>query len=192
MASRTDIFNVALTMLGAQTVQNPNENSRNARVLSSVYDTVRRSELRKSPSWNFAVKTAQLPADLTPPLFGKNYAYTLPGDFLSLAPIYEENGNYGARDWVLEKGKIFSNQAAPLNLRYNADINAEGEFDDLFAMALAAKLAEVCCQSITQSNTKKQLMGQQYQDAIREARKADSFDSVSEFMPKDTYEIIRL
>lgn len=192
MASKTDIFNIALTMLGAQTVNSPDENSRNARVLNGVYETVRRSELRKSPSWNFAVKTAKIPADSTPPLFGKNYAYTLPGDFISLAPLYDEYGNYAARDWVIEKGKIFSNEVAPLELRYNADIKAEGEFDDLFAMALAAKLAEVCCESITQSNTKKQLMGQQYQDAIREARKADSFDSVSEFMPKDTYETVRL
>jgi hypothetical protein len=192
MASKTDIFNIALTMLGAQTVQNSSDNSRNARVLDGVYETVRRSELRKRPVWNFSVKNVKLPEDATPPLFGKNYAYTLPGDFLSMAPPYDDQGNYGARDWTIQKGKIFSNETAPLELRYVADVNAEGEFDPLFAMALAAKLAEICCESITQSNTKKQLMGQQYQDAIREARKADSFDGPSPFMPIDTYETVRL
>lgn len=180
---------MALTMLGAQLVNSPDENSKNARTISAVYDLLRQGELRKAPSWNFAIKTAELAKDPTPPQFDMSYRYKLPADFLSLAPLYA-NANYNDRDWVMEGDYIISNWA-PVNIRYNSDVEEEGLMDPLFAQALAAKIALTVCDSITQSNTKKQIAATEYKDAIDAARKANSFDIIAQTTPDDTYWTVR-
>lgn len=189
--SKTDIFNLALTLLGAQIVQSPTENSKNARALSAVYDLVRRAELRKAPAWNFAIKDVKLPQDVTPPLFDMAYAYTLPNDFISVQAPYDKS-NFNTRDWVIEGNKLYTDWSPPLMFRYNSDVTNEGVMDPLFATAFAAKLAETAADSITQSNSKVQIAAARYKDAIEEARKANSFDIVANNMPSDTYWTVRL
>lgn len=191
MAAKVDIFNFALVMLGAQTISSPTENTKNAKACLSVYDMIRLSELRKRPTWNFAIKIAQLPASSTVPLFDRNYSYPLPSDFVSLcAPYPEANSPY--RDWVIQDGQIYTNDSAPLNVRYVSDISDTTKFDPMFVKALAASIAETICDSITQSNSKIQIANERYKQAIGEAKKSNSFDIVSEVQPEDIYLSVRI
>lgn len=189
--SKTDIFNLALSFLGAQRVASPTENSKNARVLNDVYDIVRRAELRKVPAWNFSIKNAQLAASGTDPLFDMAYSYPLPPDYLSVVAPFDK-ANYNDRDWVIQGNQIFTDWGSPLNFRYCYDVTDEGLFDPLFATALAAKLAEAVSDSITQSNSKIQIANTRYKEAIADARKANAFDIVSQSMPQDTWWTVRL
>ena len=107
MAAQVDIFNYALTVLGAQTVSSPTENSKNARACLAVYDMVRLSELRKAPGWNFAISMAKLAPNPIRPLFDRAYAFPLPADFLSLLTPFPER-NWPDRDWVIQEGQIFT------------------------------------------------------------------------------------
>lgn len=188
-ASLTDVYNLALTYLGAQTVQSPTENSRNARALSGVYDITRQSELRKKPSWNFSIKMAQLPASSTTPLFDRAYSYPLPSDFLAMHEPYPESNN-NDRDWVIQNGQIYTNDNA-INLRYVSDVTDVSKMDPLFQKSLAAQLAVTTCDTITQSNSKLQANQTRYEDAIQEARKANSFDNVAKKMPEDPWITVR-
>lgn len=189
--SKTDIFNLALSFLGAQRVASPLENSKNARALSDVYDIVRRSEIRKAPAWNFAIKNVKLPQDVVAPLFDMAYAYTLPNDFISIQAPFDKS-NYNTRDWIIQGNKLYTDWSPPLDFRYNADISDEGLMDPLFATAFAAKLAETIADTITQSNSKIQIANERYKQAIEEARKANSFDIVSNTMPQDDWWTVRL
>lgn len=190
-SSKTDIYNMALTMLGAARVTSPTDNSKNARVISDVYDMLRLSELRKTPHWNFAIKETQLAASATTPLFDMAYSYPLPNDFVALIPPYDKS-NYSDRDWVVQGSQIFTDYSSPLNIRYVADISDTGLFDPLFCVMFAAKIAETVCDSITQSNSKIQIANERYKQAFAEASKSDSFDDVSEKFPRDYYWDVRL
>jgi hypothetical protein len=108
MSAQVDIFNYALTILGAQTVSSPTENSKNARACLAVYDMVRMAELRKPPGWNFAIGMAKLAPNVVRPLFDRAYAFPLPADFLSLLTPFPER-NWPDRDWVIQEGQIFTN-----------------------------------------------------------------------------------
>ena len=281
--SQVDIFNMALTQLGALPVQSTTDNSKNARACLQVYDFLRLAELRKPPYWNFAIATAQLAVNPTPPLFDRAYSYPLPGDYLMLADSYPE-ANYNDKDWLVQEGQIYTNGSywypqtsippvvttvftfttspcnategsiyansgqefvvtttvsgstvltcsgssnpapsgtlllisdtpgdasityasfasapitgttpppGPLNIRYVQNVTDTTQFDPLFALALAMKIAYTISDSITQSNAKKKEAKEAYMDAIMDARKANAFEDVSEQFPLDTYWTVR-
>ena len=85
MASVVDICNRALQKLGAESITSLTQNTENARACNSCFEFLRDAELRAHP-WNFAIKRAQLAADLTPPEFGYDLRYQLPSDYLRLLP----------------------------------------------------------------------------------------------------------
>lgn len=190
-SSQTDIYNLALILLGSQTIMSPTDGSKNSRILNAVYDIERQSELRKAPAWNFAIKMVKLPASSVTPVFDRQYSYPLPSDFLAEVPPYPES-NYQDRDWVIQSGQIYTNYQPPLNFRYVSNVVDTGLFDPCFVKALAAKLAETVCEAITQSTGKLQTANVRYKQARDEAAKANSFDNVPEKMPRDYWLDVRL
>lgn len=176
MASQTDICNRALQKIGATRISSLNEASVNARALSTMYDSVRDSELRAHP-WNFAIQRATLAADSSAPDWGRGAAFELPSDFLRILPDYPETAD-NTRDWQIEGRKIYTNSSqGPLYLRYVARVTDTSLYDPLFVEALAARLALELCELLTQSNLKKAAAAQEYKTTIDVARKANAFDN---------------
>lgn len=208
--TQTIIANRALQLLGSPSISSLSENSRGARAMTRAYQPVLLSELRKN-YWNFSIKRASLPADAVGPSFGKSSYYTLPPDFLDLAPPDQVFGIAGGGtlagnqilagtpiitgspilDWQIEGNKIASNQVAPLNIRYVSSGITESMFDPCFDEAFAAALACMCCEEITQSNTKLAALGQIYDTAIEIAKKRNAFEGRPIQPPTDTYVIAR-
>jgi hypothetical protein len=191
MQSKTDIFNFALTLLGAHTIQSPTENSRNAKALLGVYDMTRRAELRKRPNWNFAIKTIQLAADGTPPIFGRANAFTLPADFLAVASRYQNDNDFIFQEYTIEGNKLYSDVSAPYDFRYVADVTQEGLFDPIFAVALGARLAATVAEVILQSNQKTSVAEARYASAIADARRSNSLDIPTQNFPTNYWERVR-
>ena len=153
MASVVEICNRALQKLGAARIVDITDNSKNARSCNTAYNPTRLKELRRH-TWNFAIKRASLPASVTPPLFDYRFAYPLPTDFLRLlAP--DPISNREDIEWVIEGNTIVTNDSAPLQIRYVADITDPNLMDPLFREAVSADLAMELCEEITQSNEKK-------------------------------------
>ena len=140
MSAQVDIFNYALTILGAQPVSSPTENSKNARACLQVYDMVRRAELRKAPGWSFAIAQAQLAPNPVPPLFDRAFAFPLPADFLALLTPYPEV-NYPDRDWIIQEGQIFTN-----DVRHNVStpfFNIQPPYPPFFNFLCSTAFAQV-------------------------------------------------
>ena len=175
MASTIDICNRALQKLGADRIISLTQNSTSARACNLAYEPVRDAELR-AHVWNFAVKRAQLAADATAPLYGYNYAYTLPSDCLRLLPNDHQEGFY-SKDWKIEGRKILTNESAPLEIRYIYRVTDTTQYDATFIESLACKLAMEMCEELTQSNSKRQLAQDEYKATIREARKMNAFEN---------------
>lgn len=174
--SSVTIANRALQRLGATRISSVTQNTPNARSINNAYDTTRRRLLRLY-TWSFAKARASLPASSSQTVFDSLNLFPLPTDFIRL---YRDPG-YSAsvqsrRDWEIEEGNIVTTDGAPLNIRYIADITDESQFDPLFVEAFACQLAYECCQEITGSNEKQQILANDLKQIIREARFCNSIE----------------
>lgn len=116
MASQTDICNQALTKIGAERILAITDDTKSARSLSAIWSVKRDAELAAQP-WTFAITRAQLPASATAPLFGWNYAYPLPADYLAMVEVGENYVFYQGDPqplFALEGGSILTDQGSPL------------------------------------------------------------------------------
>lgn len=176
MASEVEIANAALQKLGVNRIVDLSDDSVNARACNACYERLRDAELRKH-NWNFAKAREALAADADTPEWGRANQFTLPSDFLKMQPPYPEY-NWDKRDWIVEGGKILTNDSAPLYLRYIARVTDPNVMDPLFREALSCAMAVEMAEELTQSNTKKDVARQSYTAIIREAKRANAIDNV--------------
>lgn len=199
MASQTEVCNIACTILGAARITSITENSKSARVMNALWDTVRKAELRRR-IWKFATVRAILPAISPPPAWGYNTACQLPADFLRLVQVNDTFAvpaltDYRDQDdsaYQIENGQILTVYNAPLKIRYVQDVTDPGRFDPLFVEALAAKLAYMGCEEITQSLSKRQEAANFYKQAMRDATLTGAVERAPQGFADDSWMLIRL
>lgn len=181
-----DCCNSALQRVGATTIMSLSDNSPEARACSVAYDSNRRDELRKHP-WTFAITRAQLAPDATAPAFDYKYQFTMPSDCLRIL----RPADYDL-DWVVEGRKILTNNDTVLNVRYIVDVTDPTQWDPNFYNVVAGALAVDICERLTQSNTKKQMLVQQYESDVRMARRMNAFEAGPTTPVDDPWWIARL
>lgn len=199
MASQVDICNRALIKLGAGQITSITDNNKQARILSGLWDTVRRSELTKR-FWNFALTRTSLAALASTPAWGFNVQYQLPVDFLKLVQINDvfiapsqvdyRNGDDSA--WAIESGMVLCNFSSPLKIRYVWDVTDTGLFDNLFGEVMASKLAYESCYAITQSRDGQRAAQDDYKAAVREAALSNALARPPQGMLDDSWVMGRL
>lgn len=185
MASKVEIANRALQKLGAKRISTLEEDSVNARTVLAAFESVKLAEL-ESHVWSFAIARAELAADASEPDWGRANSFELPADFVRLAHPYPED-NSNADDWQIEGRKILTNDAAPIYLRYVKDVTDPNEMTPLFREALSARLALELCEALTQSNTKKDSLKDDYAEVITRAKKSNAIQRVSADLPEDVW-----
>lgn len=175
MASETGIANRALQRLGTSNrILGLSDDTRNGRACNACYQPLRDAELRKH-YWNFAKKdTGPMAPDATAPLDPNyGYQYTLPSDFLRLVKQKGEG-----QDWLIQGRKLLTNDGNVLYVKYIAKITDPNLFDPLFCEMLSMKMAHAMCEEITQSTSKQAGIMIDYEDAKREARMANAFETI--------------
>lgn len=175
MSVETDICNSALIKLGAERINNLNEDNKRARLCLEQYSKVRNRVLR-SHNWTCAIKRAKISKLSTSLAFGEENVFQKPLDCLRIVSINEDT------PYKIEGDKILS-LADELNLSYITSTVVETVFDSCLREALACALAADLCYAINQSSNMKQSLLQEYEFWIAEAR---SFNSM-EITP-DNYE----
>ncbi len=185
MASVVGICNRALQKLGAKSITSLTEDSVNARECAACYEDLRLSELQ-SHRWNFAIQRDALAADATAPAWGRANSFELPATCLKLLAPYPED-NLNDRDYIIEGRKILTNESAPLYVRFVADVTDPNVMSPIFREALACKMALEMCEKLTQSNTKKGAIAQDYDLEIKRARKANAFEVVPQTSPDPSW-----
>lgn len=188
--SDVEVCNLALQKLGASRIASLTENSTNAEECNAAYEHLRKTELRRY-RWNFARKRAVLPASAIAPAFDYAAAYPLPADYLQL-----RRPAITPLDWQIEshegQSAILSNDGAPLEIVYTADVTDPTRFDDCFTEMLACRIADHICLKVTGNTSMKQIVMDEYQFARREARRNNAFENMSEEPPEDTWLQVRL
>lgn len=175
-ANLLGIYNRALQDLGAKRLSSPDEDSVNGRACRACYEDCRDSLLREH-RWVFAIKRASLAADEATPDWGKDYAYSLPSDYIQTAPKYPEDAS-NSSDWEFENGKIYSDESAPLYLRYIGRITDVPKMDSLFRMALSSRMAYHMAEELTQSNSKKTAAAEAEDAYVKKAKRANAIEKL--------------
>jgi hypothetical protein len=193
MASQVSIVNRALIKLGAGRITSIDDEDKQARIAKELWDATRDLEIASHP-WTFAKARAELPALATTPDFGWGYAYQLPTGFLRMVEVGEYYVLYmtseGAKTlFELEGQTILTDEASPLRIRYIQQVTNTGLYPPLFVEALACRLAHEMCESLTQSLSKKQALAEEYQQAIRAARKQNAIELPPQTAPLSAWEV---
>ena len=186
--SKVAIANLALQKLGAKRISALDQDHPNARSMNAAYDSVRRRELRRY-EWSFAIKRQSIAADGSKTVWGSHNRFSLPNDFLYLIRD-DESGQ--APDWRIEGLFIVTDDAAPLDIIYMADIDDPTYYDSLFVEAFACALALHTCEEITQSTAKKQGIQEDYTFAIEQAKSQDAMEKPAVTFPEDSWVNARL
>jgi len=199
MASDVDIVNVALTLLGENRIASLEDDVKAAREAKAIYE-VTRDALLAGFTWSFAKTRAQLPALAAAPTFGFDYAYSLPADCLRVILLNEQFVGLDLTDYrgspteeyTIEGRQILTNWAAPLNIRYVKRVEDSTQFASAFVKALGCRLAADLCESLTQSEGKRDRAEQQFKLEIQLAVRANAIELPPQKLADDEWLMSRL
>lgn len=199
MASQVDILNRALIKLGAAQITSITDNTKAARILSGLWDTVRKAELTRR-FWYFALARAALPALSSAPAWGFDTQFQLPPDFLKIMQVNDTFIAPGLVDYrsgddsayAIEGSNILTNFATPLKIRYVMDVTDTSLFDPLFDEVLASKIAYEACYAITQSRDGQNAAMTDYKQAVKEAAISNAIAKPPQGLVDDAWMLGRL
>jgi hypothetical protein len=173
MSVDVDICNSALIKLGQERINALTDNKKTARLCQEQYPKIKERMLRDH-KWNFAIKRASLTAVDAGLAFGSENTFNIPLDCLRILSIYDTGGTHYKHK---VEGRYILADIDTVQLRYITEDIPEAYYDSYFKEALACALAADLCYAFTQSNTMKQALLQESEEAIAKAR---SFNSMEE------------
>lgn len=158
MATKTEIANIALGLIGANLVTDIDvDDSDEARLIRVHYDAAVEATL-EGQEWSFAIKRFEATLDPTPPLYGWGSRFTVPADIIRVVSCDPQSRGPGLSvkyqpeqiDWDFEGGFILTNESVVFARGITREVN-EGDFSPLFVHTFAAKLAMMVALPLTQS-----------------------------------------
>lgn len=195
--SSTAVGNAALGKLGQGAVLSFDDPDDRARWLKNRFAEVRDLCLRAN-RWHFAMARARLSAAASAPAFGYQRRFPLPADCLRLvevggvaAGLADFRGS-SQPPFALEGGRVLTNAAAPLDVRYVRRVEDVAAWDPLFAEAVACRLAFDLAEKLTQSSGKKEAALRDYQLSVREAMRVNAIETPPESAPEGSWVLARL
>lgn len=185
MASIVDVCNKALDKLGQGPITSLDDGTKSANLCKRNWELVRNQVLRDHP-WNFAVKRAVLAADTTTPSWGFSYSFPLPADNLRLLEVRD----LSTAEYQVESNTILADDDV-LYIRYIRVVTDPNQFDASFVDTVATRLAFELCEALTQSNTKKDMLFQEYEDSLTRAKRADGQENPPAQFEEDEWISVR-
>lgn len=151
MASKIDIFNLALTKLGAKRATSPTETG-NATHVNAVWDAILEEVLATFP-WNFATRRVSLARLSTTPTYGYDYQFRIPAQPKSLriweaVPDTENPTKLYVIEGDAEGGLLLTNFNA-IDIKHTVLILDTERYNPLFREVLALRLASEVAYAVT-------------------------------------------
>jgi hypothetical protein len=196
--SETSICNAALSKLGAEPILALTDNNNRGRTMNARYAGVRDAELRRH-RWKFSITRDSLAALASTPDSDFGHAFQLPNDFLrlieggdiqSFADLSDFRTGESAL-YSIEGRTILTSLAAPLRIRYIAQVADTALFDSCFVEALASRLAYECCKKITGNENEKESCWADYKNALTEAKRANALEGAPQQLADDSWVLAR-
>ena len=193
MATKLEIFNIALQNVGANRVNSIDADSPEAEECNFRYDHTRRA-LLEMHSWNFATKRVLLNEQATSPLYGFAKQYLLPADFLRLIATEGDEDGVGVQsslsssilpdDYRIEIGingkKILITNSSAQRIKYIFDQKDEAKFSSTFTELLGRLLGSNIAYKLTQNRTFAREERQFFAEEFKQSRIVDMQQTVQD------------
>tara|TARA_R110000772_G_scaffold251027_3_gene365905 strand:- start:2559 stop:3182 length:624 start_codon:yes stop_codon:yes gene_type:complete len=188
MPSKVDLANESLRLLGATRITAFDNGTKNANVVTDLYDETR-LELLQFP-WNFAGSRVKLAQLLAAPAFGFDHAYALPADWVYTVSAHNNDAGSGTilyREELQDDQNVLVSNADDIYLRYVFNLEDPNRMSAKFRKALVATLARDMCIAITNSNTLEEKLEDRAKKALRKAKSSDGIQSFPEQRPTGSW-----
>jgi len=191
MASKVDLANEALLMLGANSITSFTDNDSNA-VLANRFFEGERDAVLRSHRWNCSIVTTNLAALTTTPIINWLYKFTLPTDpyCLRVLDVRTVTGDIKLDHEI--QGRELLTEESTVDITYIQRLEDTTLFDALLYQALVFRMAWKMAFPITRSHTVMSQMGTMYEAVVREARTIDSQEGTPETIESDALTDLRL
>lgn len=175
--SKVEICNRALVLLGEAGVLSTGQEDQDARTCELQYRPCVVSLLEKG-NWTFATKRAKLNLLAEVPAFGYAHMYELPGDFLKMQEVcFSGIKVEDITQFSIEDGKVLCDEGDSVQIKYTYDQTDPKRFSELFAEAVATRIAEKVCYALVESSTVRDRMTN---DSLRAFTEAAAYDSMNQ------------
>ena len=177
MASVVDICNSALNLLGASTITQLTEDSKNARLCNQRYEPIR-DRMFRSHSWNCLTKRVQLAEDSSAPVVEYTNQFTLPTDCLRVLKIHNGTTDSIASsiDYAVEGRKIKTDEGT-VYLVYVAIDTDPNNYDTYLQESISHQLAADIAYAVTNNATLAKNYMERADERLREARFIDATEN---------------
>ncbi len=138
MSSKTQICNVALTLLKAPRINNINDGTEQAKDLNALYDIVAEYVMAIGP-WPSTIRRAALAQLSETPAFGFDYYYQLPTDPKCLRVLEVDEAKPGLIRYQLEGNKIATDEDT-FSIRYISYLTDPEEYDPYLKQSIIEHL----------------------------------------------------
>lgn len=170
MASKIEIINHALALIGGSRITSLSELTQEATIMSTVYETVR-DELLRSHNWNFAIKRASLAKLSETPAFEFKAYFQLPADCLRVIRTDDM-----AKSHKIE-GRKLATDASAIKIKYIRNDVVESEYDAQFTAAFATRLVVEVIESLPAKSNLLSTLMQLFQIRLDEAKSTNSIEN---------------
>lgn len=167
MASKTEVANLALSMVGEPSIISLTDPNEGAKAANLWFDTARDAVL-EDHLWNFAMKRTTLATVSGSPEFGFDNKYKLPNDFIRLVAFDPE----AQPNYRIEGEEIVTDSDNP-ELLYVRRVTNLNLWPAAVRMALASRLAHEIAPSLKNNQTDSDTLWQRYQAKLSLARSYD-------------------
>ena len=169
-----DMVNLALSHIDEPRIQALDSTNKASRWFLQHYQAHRDAVLAMH-DWDFALRLANLPADVARPPFRWDYQYQLPADWARIPGQREKGERDGPRiKFEVIGGKLMTDYEAPFPLRYVSKDVREADFSPLFVTAFGLYLAAACAHLLAGKNSLADRLDQKFREAIDAAQVADA------------------
>lgn len=166
-------INAALTALGAEPIEDIEQDCENARRVKRVYPMKLKSTLRKH-FWNFALKEARLSRLVgTPLMSGYSAMFQLPPDYIRIKNTSLDE--FGGESYKIKGRAIYCN-ADSLIIEYVWFCDDPNMWDAEFKEAFSAAIADVLAYPITVNATMAGTVKTEAKNMLRLAKSSDSVE----------------
>jgi hypothetical protein len=167
-----EIFNLALTKVGAAVVTAVDDGSAEAAICNAIWPHVRDLTLRDHP-WNCATFRQQLSKLDATPVAGFSYQYSLPTDPYCLRVLGWADDT-DTEPYKVEGNRYLLTDAAEAKIRYIGRVVDVTQYDELLVEAMACLLASKIAYALTEHASLAEGKFKEYKLALAEARSIDS------------------
>jgi hypothetical protein len=192
VADKFVLCNLALSRVGASPITAFDGSTQGAISCALAYDLSRRAILRLHP-WNCAIDRVILePKESAPdvpvePAFGYGFVYDLPATCLRVLSVNDNLDSFS-----VEALRLLYTDDSTVELVFIKDEEDTTKFDSLIDELIAAHLAWSICYRITQSNSLRKILWDEFKEIKRQVKSIDGQEGPVQQLEADYFIEARL